>query len=397
MTLPLPLRLPTEVSPRLLSNFIFKGGLGSLASINRFERRRRRGEPFFPAFVHISITNRCNLSCQGCWVTQTPACSMSPETFAHIIGESRTQGCRLFGILGGEPLLHPQWEAMLAACPSSYFQFFTNGLLLTDDVAQRMARLGNISPLISVEGGPAAAAARRGTDDANPGALRALAACRRARIVTGVATSVCRSSFADVVSVDFIRQMTARGAHYLWYYIYRPTGENPTLEEALSEAQIIELRRFLVEQRGRHPIMLIDTYWDDRGRALCPAATGISLHINPAGDIEPCPPVQCSDCRVDPAASLTATVAASPFLTAFRREIPALTRGCILLDRPDALAPLAHAHDARDTSGRPNDLAAIAARPPCPGHHLPGHEIPERQWIYRLAKRNWFFGFGAYG
>ena len=26
----------------------------------------------------------------------------------------------------------------------------------------------------------------------------------------------------------------------------------------------------------------------------------------------------------------------------------------------------------------------------------PGHEIPEKHWMYRLAKRYWFNDFGAY-
>jgi hypothetical protein len=34
---------------------------------------------------------------------------------------------------------------------------------------------------------------------------------------------------------------------------------------------------------------------------------------------------------------------------------------------------------------------------PRPCHDLPGQEIPERHWLYRYAKRRWFFGFGTYG
>jgi hypothetical protein len=30
-------------------------------------------------------------------------------------------------------------------------------------------------------------------------------------------------------------------------------------------------------------------------------------------------------------------------------------------------------------------------------HHLPGKEIPEKNWLYRYAKKYWFFGFGTYG
>ena len=28
--------------------------------------------------------------------------------------------------------------------------------------------------------------------------------------------------------------------------------------------------------------------------------------------------------------------------------------------------------------------------------HNPGNEIPEKHWLYRFAKKHWFFGFGAY-
>ena len=28
--------------------------------------------------------------------------------------------------------------------------------------------------------------------------------------------------------------------------------------------------------------------------------------------------------------------------------------------------------------------------------HLPGQEVPEEHWVYRFAKKHWFFGFGAY-
>ena len=393
----LTLRMLTEVSPRLLTRFVANGALGSVGSIQRFKRRLRCGEPYFPAFVFISITNACTLRCKGCWVTQEPVRHMTTDGFEQIVRDARAQGCRLFGILGGEPLLHPEWDALLARFPDCYFQLYTNGLLLDDAAAQRLAALGNVTPLISVEGSPTAAADRRGTPEAQPAALRAVAACRRARLVTGVATSVCRSSFGDVVATSFIREMAACGAHYLWYYIYRPGGEDPAAGEALDAEQILQLRRFLVHERGRHPLVLIDTYWDDRGRALCPAATGISLHINPSGDIEPCPPVQFSDCRVTPGTPLATTVADSGFLETFRCEVAACTRGCLLLDRPELLAPIVRQGGAHDTSGRPGNLDAIAGRPPCAGHDLPGHEIPERQWMYRLAKRQWFFGFGAYG
>jgi hypothetical protein len=33
---------------------------------------------------------------------------------------------------------------------------------------------------------------------------------------------------------------------------------------------------------------------------------------------------------------------------------------------------------------------------PHPSQYDPGHEIPEKSWAYRLAKRWWFNDYGAY-
>ena len=39
----------------------------------------------------------------------------------------------------------------------------------------------------------------------------------------------------------------------------------------------------------------------------------------------------------------------------------------------------------------------LADRPPMCCHDVPGFEIPEQDAAYRFGKRNYFFGFGAYG
>jgi hypothetical protein len=215
--------------------------------------------------------------------------------------------------------------------------------------------------------------------------------------LTGVATSVCQSNFNDLVSEGFARELIDRGVHYLWYYIYRPVGADPSPELCLTDEQILRLRRFIVELRGRVPLLVIDAYWDHEGRALCPAAVGISHHIGPAGDIEPCPPVQFARDNVNQDGDLAATIGDSKFLDDFRNFCTEHTRGCVLLERPAELHDFMRQQQARDTSGRGAALQELATMRRRPGHHQPGKEIPEQQWIYRFAKKHWFFGFGAYG
>ncbi len=54
-----------------------------------------------------------------------------------------------FGIVGGEPFMHPHLLDMLAEHPDCYFQIFTNGQFITDERAKRMRQLGNVTPLIA--------------------------------------------------------------------------------------------------------------------------------------------------------------------------------------------------------------------------------------------------------
>ena len=94
-----------------------------------------------------------NLRCQGCWVdVEAPRNAIDLDTLNRTVNNAREHGNSFFGILGGEPFMHPQLLEILAAHPDCYFQIFTNGHFITPERAKQMWRLGNVTPLISVEG-----------------------------------------------------------------------------------------------------------------------------------------------------------------------------------------------------------------------------------------------------
>src|SRR5262249_40071331 len=173
-----------------------------------------------------------------------------------------------------------------------YFQVFTNGQFITGNVARRLRLLGNVTPLISIEGREVTSDQRRGKKDVFNKTLRGLDHCLREKLLTGVATSVCQSNIDELLTETWLGELIARGVHYVWYHTYRPVGPKPNFGLALRPDQLVRVRRFVTEMRARLPIAIIDAYYDDRGRALCPMATGISHHISPRGDIEPCPIIQ---------------------------------------------------------------------------------------------------------
>ncbi len=390
-------RLLFEPAPRVVWRFLYGFGWKGMRAVNAFMRRRARGE-CFPAFTFISVTNRCNLRCRGCWATgiQTPR-DMDVATLAHIVTDAKAHGSTFFGILGGEPLLYPGLLDVFEAHRDCYFLLFTNGILLTDEVAGRLRSLGNVSPLISIEGLPEESDRRRGGTNVYARSMEGLERCRRHRLITGVATSVCKNNIDDLASRAFIEEIARRGAHYLWYYIYRPSGPDPAFELALSADEVRRLRQFIVDARLWAPLMIVDAYWDHDGNALCPAGVGIAHHIAPSGLIEPCPPIQFACDEVKAGEGVYPLYAQSRFLARFRETACATTRGCILMEKPEVLKELVVAEGAQDSSGRGTGLAELSARVPCTSHCAPGAPIPEKSWFYRFAKKHWFFGFGAYG
>lgn len=392
-------RILRDCPPRLVWKFAYTFGLKSALNFRKFEKRLAKGEPFFPAFLMISLTNRCNLACRGCWVTQTrPARSLTAKQFDGIITTAKKRGSCFFGLLGGEPLLYEPLFEVIAKHPDCYFQLFTNGTTLTAEIAQKMRKLANISPLVSIEGLETESRLRRGKEDVFARSVRGLSHCTDNKLITGVAASIGKSNFDELVSEKYIQFLAEKGVHYLWYYIYRPAGPDPNPANALSEEQIVTLRRFIVEQRTKAPLLIIETYWDAKGNALCPGAMGVSHHISPEGAVEFCPPIQfAAETLNEEGSNLEEIFAQSTFLADLRNLTASTTRGCILLEQPDALLRFVEQHNTPDSSARGTAHKELAAMQCLSGHHIPGKEIPESNPFYRFAKKYYFFGFGAYG
>jgi MoaA/NifB/PqqE/SkfB family radical SAM enzyme len=392
----LALRILRTTDPRCLGKFLWNFGVKGVLSIERFKRRIARGE-YFPPFLYLSILNSCNLRCQGCWVdVEAERTQIDLATLNRTINDAKGHGNAFFGILGGEPFMHPELLDLLAAHPDAYFQVFTNGQFITEKVVRRLRQIGNATPLISIEGREVVSDERRGKKEVFNRTMRGLEHCLRGRLLTGVATSVCQSNIDELCSESWLRELIGRGVHYVWFHTYRPVGPKMNADLALRPEQLVEVRRFIVEMRSRMPIGIVDAYYDGAGRALCPMSTGISHHVNPRGDIEPCPIIQFAVENIRDSRGVFATMRDSAFLRDFRELSARETRGCVVLERPDLVKELVAKHGARDTTIRGTALQELEAMQPRFSQWLPGEEVPEQHWMYRWAKRVWFNDFRAY-
>lgn len=389
-------RLLTETDKRLLLKAAWTLGVKGLRSVHRHKRRLKRGE-FFPPFLYMSVINSCNLRCQGCWVdVGAKQQRIEVDAASRTIAEAKAMGNSFFGILGGEPFMHRDLLKIFEAHRDVYFQVFTNGHFLTDEVAAELRRLGNVTPLVSVEGSEIVSDTRRGRGGVLNQTMEGIETAIRHRLMVGVCTSVCKSNIDDLVNDAWVDRLIDMGVMYCWFHIYRPVGPEPNPQLALTSEQQRRVRQFVVDTRATKPIIVIDAYHDDAGNALCPAVTGFTHHIGPWGDIEPCPVIQLATESIHDRRPLAETFNRSEFLRDFRELTAETTRGCVIMERPDLLVELADKHAARDTTDRGGVIEELRRVTPRRSQYQPGDEIPERSLVYRWAKKYAFNDFGTY-
>lgn len=385
----------TEVSPRLAAKAGYLWAIKGMRTMRAYRRRLSRGE-LFPPFWFLALTNACNLRCHGCWIeSRGKPDALTEEDVDRVIAAGKRQGSFFFTLLGGEPMLYPRWWEIPQRHRDCYFQFITNGMFFNEENVRRIREAGNVTPLVSIDGLQQQNDDRRGTG-VFEAAMEGAARLQQSKILYGVATTVTGRNLDEVVTDDYVEQFVRRGAMYLWYYVYRPVGADPSPQFCVSREQLIELRKRLLRLRRKHPIILIDTYWNAQGEALCPAARGMGFHVGPRGSIEPCPPLSFACENIRDGRDLFEAVNQSQFLRGFQQFVNDRTQGCVILEYPGELAEYLRQFGATDYSGR-DALGELASSPARTSHHLPGEEIPEDYWFYRLLKKQIFFGMGAYG
>ena len=115
--------------------------------------------------VHWDITNECNSRCAHCYNLgaqdgrrECVGAALSDVERSDLLKALREQGVFRLVVSGGEPLLHPRIFDLLAEARSLGFQvvLYTNGLLVDEETADRLAGLGLVSIEISMYGASAA-------------------------------------------------------------------------------------------------------------------------------------------------------------------------------------------------------------------------------------------------
>lgn len=327
----------------------------------RQEQLRKELNIWLPWFFVISPTARCNLTCVGCYAgNYSKQEDLSFELVDRIFNEAKDLGIYFVTVSGGEPFMWPHLLDIMEKHHDMFFQIYTNGTLITKDVANRLGKLGNAAPAISIEGFEKETDARRG-EGTFKRIMEAMDNLRNAGVPFGFSATPTKLNIETLMSDEFIDLMIEKGCSIGWFFQYVPIGRKPDVSLMATPEQRFRLRRRSIEIRNTKPIFIGD-FWNDGpyvGGCICGARQAGYFHINCHGDVEPCVFLQFSVDNIKDKKLID--IIQSPFFKAFQeaqpyRENNNLLTPCALIDNPQVLRDIVTKFNAKPSYNSSMDV-----------------------------------------
>lgn len=277
--------------------------------------------------IIMTPTVACNLRCEHCYnlfeIHEQGGDRLTLATMQRVLGEARELGAYRASIIGGEPLL--RWRDLVALArsyPDVLMTVFTNGLLLTAEMARELVAPGNLELAFSIDGLEQSHDRWRGEGNFKK-TLGALGAFVEAGGMALVSPTVTAENHRELLGDEFLDLVEKSGAYMAYLHHYDLVGGQARADWLLSGEQLSWMKRRIEEIHQRRPLSVLSNVVSDLVPGGCPAARDF-VHINHKGEVEPC-------CMVPFAADSVlerslASILAGPFLTRVR-NIPADASG----------------------------------------------------------------------
>ncbi len=346
-------RIVLELNPHCLSKLI-QNLIVNFMVLGRGIRDKKEKEyhVHLPNFMVISPTMRCNLHCKGCYAGEYDTTGeLTFDELDKLLNDAKELGMFFFTFSGGEAFFRRDLLDLWEKHGDCYFQVYTNGTLLDEAMVSRLVDLGNVMPMISVEGNREETDFRRGSGIYDK-VINAYQRLYEAGVMFGFSATCTRSSAEYMSQDEFIRTMIERGCKIGWFFQYIPIGANPDISYMATPEQRAFLHKKV--EAWRHskdfPIFIGD-FWNDGPYVDgCMAAGERYWHVISDGSVEPCvfAPFAVDNIREK---SLV-EIAGSPFFTYIRNQLPYngednLLRPCMILDHPEVLRDAVHKFGAK--------------------------------------------------
>lgn len=283
-------RIFTEIDPQCLDKFINNLFINEeFTGLVKQEEFKKREGFYPPRFLLISPTMRCNLNCIGCSTRKYAVQSdWSMALINRILKEAKEMGIYFIATLGGETFIKKDMFDVYEKHNDMYFLQYTNGTLIDEKMAKKIAAVGNVAPAISVEGFAKQTDTRRGKGVWKK-IIKAMEALKKEGVLFGFSATMTRKNAKIITSEKFIDFFIKQGCSFGWYFQYIPIGKNPDISLMATPEQRNQLRKFVHYTCRKTKPIFIGDFWND-GPSVegCLAGGRVYLHINNDGNVEPC-------------------------------------------------------------------------------------------------------------
>ena len=177
-----------------------------------------------------------------------------------------------------------------------------------------------------------------------------MAILRSRRLPFGVSCCYTAKNVEVIGSEEYFDWMVEQGARFCWLFTYMPVGAGAVPELMVSAGQRAFMYRQVRAFRETKPLFTIDFWNDGEYSGGCIAGGRVYLHINAAGDMEPCAFVHYSDTNIREHTLLEGLQA--PLFKAYQQCQPFNCnhlRPCPVLDNPFEIVDMVEASGARST------------------------------------------------
>lgn len=338
-------------NPDVLSQFMSTWVVNNnLIGKSRREELSRELGVGVPTLILMDPTSACNLRCTGCWAGEyAKSDKLEPELFERILNEAKELGIYWIVLSGGEPFMYPHLLDIAERHKDMVFMVYTNGTLIDEKTADRMAATANMSPTFSLEGWREQTDARRGQGTFDK-VMKAMDLMLERGIFFGVSVTVTQHNINELFSDEFIKFLVDKGAVYMWSFHYVPIGRNPDVNLMITPEQRRWLAYRVPELRTKYPILIADFWNDGEATGGCIAGGRTYFHINAAGDVEPCAFVHFAVDNIREKS--LREVLKNPLFVAYQRRQPFNDNHlcpCPIIDNPQALRDAVKESGARPT------------------------------------------------
>lgn len=315
------------------------------------EKMREKHQCNIPYAILLDPTSACNLHCTGCWAADYGhKLNLSFDDIDSIIRQGKELGVHIYIYTGGEPLVRK--KDVIRLCekhPDCAFLCFTNATLIDEEFCQDMIRVKNFVPAISAEGTRETTDARRG-EGTYDRIEAAMALLKKHGLPFGISACYTSQNAEAVASEEYFDRLIEAGALFCWIFTFMPVGADAPVELMPSVEQREHLYRFVRAMRSKKPLFTLDFQNDGEFVGGCIAGGRRYLHINAAGDVEPCVFIHYSNANIHDVSLLEAL--RSPLFKAYYEGQPFndnLLRPCPMLENPDCLESMVARTHARST------------------------------------------------